>query len=155
MHSHNLGVGALTHDYAVGVDVRPVEFVPEAARRTFMGFRRPDGRAGTRNYVAVISTVNCSASTVRAIADRFRGASGSDALRDYPTVDGVIALTHKGGCGARYGSREIALLQRTLAGVARHPNVAAYVFVGLGCEINQIQDLVSSQGLDRTSRRYW
>ncbi len=145
VHSHNLGVGALTHDYAIGVDVRPVEYAPEAARRTFMGFRRSDGRAGTRNYVAVISTVNCSASTVRAIADRFRG----DALAEYPTVDGVIGLTHKGGCGARYGSREIDLLQRTLAGVARHPNVAAYVFVGLGCEINQIQDLVSAQGLEQ------
>ncbi len=145
VHSHNLGVGALTHDYAVGVDVKPVDFVPESARRTFRGFRRPDGRAGTRNYVAVISTVNCSASTVRAIADRFRGP---DALRDYPTVDGVIGLTHKGGCGARYGSREIDLLQRTLAGVARHPNVAAYVLVGLGCEINQIQDLVGAQGLE-------
>ncbi len=145
VHSHNLGVGALTHDYAVGVDVRPVEFASESARRTFMGFRRPDGRAGTRNYVAVISTVNCSASTVRAIADRFRG----DALKEYPTVDGVIGLTHKGGCGARYGSREIDLLQRTLAGVARHPNVADYVFVGLGCEINQIQDLVSAQGLEQ------
>ncbi len=144
VHSHNLGVGSLTHDYAIGADVRPVEPVPAAERRTFMGFRRPDGRVGTRNYVAVISTVNCSASTVRAIADRFRG----DALRDYPTVDGVIGLTHKGGCGARYGSGEVALLQRTLAGVARHPNVAAYVFVGLGCEVNQIGDLVGSQGLD-------
>ena len=147
VHSHNLGVGALTHDYAIGADVRPVEFVPERERRTFMGFRRPDGRTGTRNYVAVISTVNCSASTVRAIADRFRGP-GNETLRDYPSVDGVIALTHKGGCGSRYGSREVTLLQRTLAGVARHPNVAAYIFVGLGCEINQIQDLVSSQGLE-------
>src|SRR5438067_4228767 len=144
VHSHNLGVGAITHDYAIGADVRPVDVVPDAERRTFIGFRRPGGRVGTRNYVAVIATVNCSASTVRYIADRFRG----DALRDYPSVDGVIALTHKGGCGARYGSREVALLQRTLAGVARHPNVAAYVFVGLGCEINQIQDLVSAQGLE-------
>lgn len=144
VHSHNLAVGALTHDYAVGVDVRPVNFVPEDERRTFMGFRRPDGRAGTRNYVAVISTVNCSASVVRYIADRFRG----DALQAYPTVDGVIGLTHKGGCGSRYGSREVALLQRTLAGVARHPNVGAYIFVGLGCEVNQIQDLVAAQGLE-------
>lgn len=145
VHSHNLGVGALTHDYAIGVDARPVALAPPSERRAFMGFRRPDGRAGTRNYVAVISTVNCSASTVRAIADRFRGP---DALRDYPTVDGVVGFTHKGGCGARYGSREIDLLQRTLAGVARHPNVAAYVLVGLGCEINQITDLVDAQGLE-------
>jgi len=144
VHSHNLAVGALTHDDAVGVDVRPVDFVPEGERRTFRGFRRPDGRAGTRNYVAVIATVNCAASTVRAIADRFRG----DALQAYPSVDGVIGLTHKGGCGSRYGSPEVALLQRTLAGVGRHPNVGGYVFVGLGCEVNQIQDLVAAQGLE-------
>ncbi len=144
VHSHNLSVGALTHDYAIGVDARPVAMVPEAERRTFMGFRRPDGRVGTRNYVAVISTVNCSASTVRAIAERFRG----DALCDYPAIDGVVAFTHKGGCGSRYGSREVELLQRTLAGIARHPNVAGYIFVGLGCEVNQIQDLVSGQGLE-------
>ncbi len=144
VHSHNLAVGALSHDYAVGVDAHPVDFVPLEQRRAFKGFRRADGRTGTRNYVAVISTVNCSASTVRAIADRFRG----DALRDYPTVDGVIGLTHKGGCGARYGSGEVELLQRTLAGVARHPNVAAYVLVGLGCEINQMADLVRGQGLE-------
>ncbi len=96
VHSHNLAVGALTHDYAYGRDVHPVQLVPAAQRRTFQGFRRPDGRAGTRNYVAVISSVNCSASVSRYVADSFRG----DALSDFPHVDGVIALTHKGGCGA-------------------------------------------------------
>src|SRR6185437_13149604 len=73
----------------------------------------------------------------------FRGG----ALRDFPHVDGVIGLTHKSGCGSRYGSREVALLQRTLAGFARHPCVAACVIVGLGCEINQVTDLVQNTGL--------
>jgi len=143
VHTHNLHVGQLQHDYAFGQDARPVNLVPEAERRTFLGYRRPDGRAGTRNFLAVISSVNCSASVSRYVAERFRG----DALRDFPNVDGVIALTHKGGCGAHYGSSEVDLLQRTLAGFARHPNVAGYVLIGLGCEVNQIPDIVGRQGL--------
>lgn len=143
VHSHNLAVGALQHDYAFGQGVRPVEYVPEEKRRTFQGFRRADGRAGTRNYVAIISSVNCSASVSRYIADRFRG----DALVGFPQIDGVMALTHKGGCGAHYGGSEVDLLQRTLAGFARHPNIAGYVLIGLGCEVNQIPDLVERQGL--------
>jgi altronate hydrolase len=144
VHSHNLAVGhALRHDHAFGQGVRPVAYVPEEERRTFGGYRRADGRAGTRNYVAIISSVNCSASVSRHVADRFRG----DVLRDFPNVDGVIALTHKGGCGAHYGGAEVDLLQRTLAGFARHPNVAGYVLMGLGCEVNQIPELVERQGL--------
>lgn len=144
VHSHNLHVGRLDRDYAFGADVLPVAFVPEDERRTFAGYRRAGGRVGTRNYLAVISSVNCSASVSRAVAERFRG----EALRHLPNVDGVIALTHKGGCGAHYGGAEIDLLQRTLAGFARHPNVAGYVLIGLGCEVNQIPDLVAHQGLE-------
>jgi altronate hydrolase len=144
VHSHNLSVGRLQHDYAFGQGVKPVTYIPEEHRRTFSGYRRADGKTGTRNYVAIISSVNCSASVSRYVADRFRG----DALRDFPHVDGVIALTHKGGCGAHYGGAELDLLQRTLAGFARHPNVAGYVLMGLGCEMNQIPDLVEHQSLD-------
>ncbi len=143
VHSHNLGMGTVEHDYAVGQDARPIQYLPPAERRTFAGYRRSNGRAGTRNYVAVISSVNCSASVSRYVADHFRGASGSD----FPGVDGVIALTHKGGCGAHYGGAGVDLLQRTLAGFARHPNIAAYVLIGLGCEVNQIPDMVENQGL--------
>lgn len=143
VHVHNLHVGALNQDYTFGGDVRPVEFVPSEQRRTFAGFRRPDGRTGTRNYIAIISSVNCSASVSRYVAERFR-----DVRSRYPNVDGVIALTHKGGCGAHYGGPEVDLLQRTLAGFARHPNVAGSVLIGLGCEINQIPDLIDRQHLD-------
>lgn len=143
VHSHNLGVGELRRDYAFGEDVRPDDPVPTGESQTFQGFRRADGRAGTRNYVAVISSVNCSASVARYIADRFP----PDALQAFPHVDGVIALTHRGGCGAHYGGSEVDLLQRTLAGMARHPNVSAYILVGLGCEVNQIPDLVEHQRL--------
>jgi altronate hydrolase len=143
VHTHNLAVGAFERDYAFGKDVRPVAYVPVEQRRTFQGYRRPDGRVGTRNYIAVISSVNCSASVSRYVAERFRG----EVLRDFPHVDGVIALTHKGGCGAHYGGVEVDLLQRTLAGFARHPNVAGYVLIGLGCEVNQIPDMVERQNL--------
>lgn len=143
VHSHNLGVGRLQHDYAFGQNVHPVEFVPEKERKTFQGYRRAGGKAGTRNYLAIISSVNCSASVSKYIADRFR----HDALRAFPAVDGVLALTHKGGCGAHYGGAEVDLLQRTLAGFAHHPNIAGYILVGLGCEVNQIPDLINRQGL--------
>src|SRR5215212_2317552 len=125
VHTHNCAVRDFERDYAIGSEVRPVDFVPEGERRTFEGYLRPDGRVGTRNYIGLITSVNCSATTVRWIADRFRG----DALRQFPNVDGVIPLTHKNGCGTKFGSPELGVLQRTLAGFAKHPNIAAYVLV--------------------------
>jgi len=143
VHSHNLGLAPLQHEYAFAVDAQPVDYVSDDQRRTYLGYRRADGRVGTRNYLAVISSVNCSASVARYVANRFSG----DVQREFPHVDGVLALTHKGGCGAHYGGSEVDLLQRTLAGFARHPNIAGYVLVGLGCEINQIPDMVQAQHL--------
>jgi len=143
VHVHNLGIGELPPDrYEVGVDVRPVEYYPPERMRYFEGYRRKDGRVGTRNYVAVISTVNCSASVTQFVRDRFR-----DVRRDYPHVDGVLAITHKSGCGTRLFGEDHLALQRVLAGYARHPNVAGYVLVGLGCEVNQAAALVERQRL--------
>lgn len=144
VHSHNLAVGELKQEYEYGVDVRPIDFVPPQQRRTFMGYRRPDGRAGTRNYIAIIGTVNCSATTVRYIQRKL----SPELLRDYPNIDGVIGLTHKSGCGMRLGGDAIAQLQRVLAGMAVHPNVGAYLLVGLGCESNQVQELISDMELN-------
>jgi altronate hydrolase len=143
VHSHNLGVHDFARDYAFGVDVRPVSFVPPSERRTFLGYQRTDGRVGTRNYIAVISSVNCSAHTTREIARAFT----PERLAAYPNVDGVIALSHLSGCGNRIGGADYVLLQRTLAGMARHPNIGAYIIVGLGCETNQIADLVKNYDL--------
>jgi len=115
---------------------------PEAAGGrvpTFDGIVRPDGRVGTRNYVAVLSSVNCSATVVKRIA---AGFSASGALDDHPGVDGVIAVTHGSGCGLSRDGEGLEVLRRTLGGYARHPNVAAVVVVGLGCEVNQINALV-------------
>jgi altronate hydrolase len=144
VHTHNLAVGALDLHYEYGVDVQPVTYVPEEQRRMFMGFRRPDGRVGTRNYIAIISTVNCSASAVRMIERCF----GSELMRAYPRVDGVIGLTHKSGCGMRSGGEAVEQLQRVLVGMALHPNVGAYLLVGLGCEINQLQEMLQKMQLD-------
>ena len=145
VHSHNLAVGeALELDYAIGAEYAPVEILPEPERRTFMGFRRKDGRVGTRNYVAVLASVNCSSSATRRVVDHFRDPA---VMAAYPNVDGVVGFPTKGGCGAHYGSSDLGLLQRTMAGMVDHPNVAAYVILSLGCEVNQPTDMIEATGL--------
>src|SRR5438093_12542563 len=132
-------------DYQFGVDARPVKYYPMEQMRSFQAYLRPNGRVGTRNYVAVISSVNCSASVSKYVAERFKGA---ELERDVPNVDGVIAFTHKSGCGIQTGEPH-KLLQRVLAGLARHPNISGYVMIGLGCEVNQVQFLVKDHKLDQ------
>ncbi len=144
VHVHNLTPGSFARDYAFGHDLPPPP--PRAEPRSWQGFDRGDGRYGTRNYVAVISTVNCSASTSKYISERIRS---SGLLRDFPNVDGVVAITHKAGCAMQYDGPDHKQLDRTLAGFARHPNVAAYVLVGLGCETGQAVHLIEGQGLVR------
>jgi len=143
VHTHNLGLQDFAREYAFGLNVQSVALVPKSDRRTFLGYRRADGRVGTRNTIAVISTVNCSAHTSRAIAHYFT----PEQLVPYPNVDGVTALTHLSGCPLQIGGPDYVLLQRTLAGMARHPNVGAAIIVGLGCESNQAADLVENYGL--------
>jgi altronate hydrolase len=145
VHSHNLSVGeGLELDYAISTEYVPVEMVPEVERRTFMGFRRKDGRVGTRNYVAILSSVNCSSSATQRVANYFRDP---EVMKDYPNVDGVIPLATKGGCGSHYGSSDLGVLQRTMAGIVEHPNVAAYVVLSLGCEVNQPTDMIDATGM--------
>jgi altronate hydrolase len=142
VHLHNLAMGAFERDYAYGVDVKPTRYVDPPA--TFMGIVRPDGRVATRNYIGLLSTVNCSATVVRGIADHFRG----DALASFPNVDGVVALTHGSGCGMDTHGDGMALLRRTLGGYARHANFAGVLVVGLGCEANQISSLFGAENLN-------
>ncbi|MEJ7838573.1 MAG: altronate dehydratase family protein [Thermomicrobiales bacterium] len=146
VHVQNTEVhqGELELDYGFTEDYVPVELVPEAERRTFMGFRRPDGRFGTRNYVGIVATVNCSSTAVRRVAEHF---DTPEFREQYPNVDGVIAFPTKGGCGAHYGSNYLGMLQRTMAGIVDHPNVAAYLILSLGCETNQAEDLIANTGL--------
>ena len=135
VHTHNLGMGALEKDYAFGVDARPL--APAGAPRTFMGYARPDGRVGTRNTVLVIAAANCAASVARKIAAAF----DATALAASPNVDAVAPIVHWTGCAMGMGE-ELAILRRTLAGFARHPNVAGCLLVGLGCEVNQMGGLL-------------
>lgn len=144
VHSHNVALGTFAREHAFGVDARGLPPIPEVEARSFLGFPRPGGRAGTRNYLAVISSVNCSASVSRYVAERFRGDSFR---RDFPNIDGVVALTHKSGC-AMSPDEPMRLLQRVLAGMARHPNISGYVLVGLGCEVNQTSALLRDEGLE-------
>ena len=139
VHTHNLGLGAnkgdFERDYAVGADLKPESVKLEA---TFMGIKRADGRVATRNYIGILSSVNCSATAARAIADYFSRHNNPAALKDFPNVDGVVALTHGTGCGMDTDGLGMQILQRTLTGYATHANFAGVLVVGLGCESNQI-----------------
>ena len=148
VHTHNLAFGGHDRSYQFGTDVKPVEFYPPERMRTFDGYKRADGRVGTRNYLAIVSTVNCSASVSRFVQERF-----ADVQKDFPNVDGVLAITHKSGCGVRQFGEDHELLQRVLAGYARHPNVAAYVVIGLGCEVNQAKVMIERQRMTLPVRR--
>jgi altronate hydrolase len=142
VHVHNVSADNFERDYAFCRDCPPPPAPAEP--RYFMGYDRGDGRYGTRNYIAIISTVNCSASTSKYISERFRT---TDLLQQYPNVDGVVAITHKAGCAMQYDGPDHKQLDRTLAGFARHPNVAAYILVGLGCETGQAIHLIEGEGL--------
>ncbi len=147
VHSHNVEMVDDLKDHDFGADAKPVDFVPQDERATFMGYVRPNGGIGTRNYVGIISTVNCSATVIRKVAAHFT----PEMLADYPNVDGVVAFAHTTGCGMASPSEHFDVLRRTLAGYAKHPNLGAVLFVGLGCERNQVGDLIESQGLQQSS----
>ena len=143
VHSHNIELREYDRDPGFGLDVRPVDYVPEAERATFMGIVREDGRVGTRNFIGLFSSVNCSATAIKKIAEWFT----PERLAAYPNVDGVVAFAQTSGCGMSSPSYHFDVLRRTIAGYVRHPNLAGALIVGLGCERNQVADLVSSQGL--------
>src|SRR4051812_28382744 len=146
VHTQNCGMGDFDRDYAYGVDVKPTPNFDLPA--SFMGIRRSDGRVATRNYIGLLTSVNCSAHVASLVADVFKRNpfSGHDPLADYPNVDGVVALTHKTGCGMTQ-DEPLTLLRRTLGGYARHVNFSHVVVLGLGCEINQIGGLMQEQKL--------
>ncbi|WP_116364044.1 UxaA family hydrolase [Parahaliea mediterranea] len=135
VHTHNLAMGEFERDYNFCGNAKPTEYVAEP--RTFMGIRRADGRVATRNYVGVIASVNCSATAVKQVSEHFK-----DRLGDYPNVDGVVALTHKSGCGLDTPLEGFTLFKRALGGYVRHPNFAHIVVIGLGCEITNLGDIL-------------
>lgn len=145
VHVHNLHIAEFEKNYAYSLDYRltPTEAVP----RTFQGILRQNGLAATRNYIGILTSVNCSATVARAIADHFRRDINPQALSAFPNVDGVVALTHGAGCAIDSSGEGLSLLQRTLAGYARHANFAGILIIGLGCETNQISALLERQHL--------
>jgi altronate hydrolase len=140
VHVHNLAMGEFERDYAFCAGVKPVDYAHPPA--TFQGIVRADGRVATRNYIGILTSVNCSATVARMVADHFRNN-----LAQYPNVDGVVALTHKTGCGMASEGEGMELLRRTLTGYARHPNFYAVVSIGLGCEANQLNTWMGSAKL--------
>lgn len=145
VHTHNLAVGEFTRDYAFSQELKTLEATGSPAR--FNGIVRADGRIATRNYIGILTSVNCSATVARAIADAFRRDIHPEALAAFAGVDGVVALTHGSGCAVDSEGEGLKILQRTLAGYACHPNFWGVLVIGLGCETNQISRLVETQGL--------
>lgn len=143
VHVHNLSMGDFERDYAFGEAATKTDMVPEAQRATFQGFRREDGRVGTRNYVGIVTSVNCSATVARHIA---REIEKRGILDDYPNVDGIVPIVHGAGCCTASDDEGFRMLQRTIWGHARHPNFASVLMLGLGCEANQIPLMLDVMG---------
>jgi len=148
VHTHNLVAGSFDRDYAIGTEVQSVTLLDPTEVATFQGIVRPDGRVATRNYVGVLTTVNCSATVARRIAAHFT----PEVMSVYPNVDGVVAITHGTGCGMAEHGEPADLLRRVFVGYATHPNFAAVLLLGLGCETNQIDHLVALTGRVDTLR---
>ena len=143
-HTQNIVFRDYDRDYAHATEYQPVDILPLNQRATFQGIVRNDGSVGTRNYIGICSTVNCSATVVRMIAEWFT----PEQLAQYPNIDGVVAFSHSLGCGMEMSGEPMELLRRTIAGYAKHANIAATLIIGLGCERNQIDALMENEQLD-------
>lgn len=144
VHSHNTEFREFDRDYAYASEFKPVEMVPEAERATFQGYVRPNGQVGTRNFIGILSTVNCSATVVKKVAEWFT----PERLAEFPNVDGVVSFSHALGCGMEMSGEPMNLLRRTMAGYARHANLAGALIIGLGCERNQLKGLLEQEELE-------
>ena len=146
VHTHNVAFRNTEAEYEFSTDLRPVAAAKE--EDSFLGYRRQNGKVGTRNFIAIITSVNCSATAARRIADAF----GPAELAGYPNVDGVAAFVHGTGCGMAGSGDGFEALQRVMWGYARHPNCGGVLMVGLGCEMNQIDWLLEAYGLEPSQR---
>jgi len=147
VHVHNCAVGHFDRDYGFCEDARPETILPVERQATFQGFRRAGGRAGTRNYLGILTSVNCSATVARLVA---REVEKSGMLDDYPNVDGVIALVHGAGCGMASKGEGFDVLARTQWGYAANPNMGGVVMIGLGCEVFQIGRMKEERHLEES-----
>ena len=140
VHVHNTGMSDKKRDYEFSQGCKELEILPEDKQATFMGYKRPGGKYGTRNFVGIISSVNCSATVCKKIADTFN----EDVMSQYPNVDGVVSITHSLGCGGNSRGMGWELLQATMQGYSRHPNFGGLLVIGLGCEVNQVAGMAQS-----------
>ncbi len=144
VHTHNCNYAEFERDYAFAADARATDMVAADHQATFEGFRRANGKVGTRNFIAVLTSVNCSASVARFMADR---VNRSEWFRDFPNVDGVAAFVHGTGCGMAASGDGFEAMERVMWGYASHPNCAGVLIVGLGCETFQIARMKETYGL--------
>jgi len=144
VHEHNVVMHDFDRDYRFAEGARNDEVLPLEQRATFEGYLRPNGKTGTRNYIGVLTSVNCSASVAKFIAEAF---NTTDLLDDYPEVDGVVPFVHGTGCGMAAYGEGFDMLRRTQWGYATHPNLGGALMVGLGCEVFQIDRLKDEYGL--------
>jgi arabinonate dehydratase len=144
VHEHNVGLHDFARDYRFAEDARNDEVLPPEARATFQGYVRPNGRTGTRNYIGILTSVNCSASVAKFIAEAI---NRSGALDDYPEIDGAVPFVHGTGCGMAAYGEGFDVLRRTQWGYATHPNLGGALMVGLGCEVFQIDRMKEEYGL--------
>lgn len=147
IHTHNCAFAAFERDYAFGADAKAVNILPVEEQATFEGFRRANGKVGTRNYVGVVTSVNCSATVARFIAEE---VNRSGLLKEHPNIDGVIPLVHSTGCGIDYNGETFEVLKRTTWGYASNPNMAGVLVVGLGCEGFQIARMKEAYGIEES-----
>jgi altronate hydrolase len=143
VHTHNIELPAHARDPGFCQDLRAVDYVALDQRANFQGFVREDGRVGTRNFIGILASVNCSSTAIHQMAAHFT----PERMAAFPNVDGVVAFAQTSGCGMSSPSEHFDVLRRTIAGYAQHPNLAGVLIVGLGCERNQVSTLVESQGL--------
>jgi altronate hydrolase len=148
VHTHNVDISEYSRDYAIGSDAKSTDYIADSRQDTFMGIVRDDGQVATRNYIGVLPSVACSASVCRYIADAFT----DEVLAAYPNVDGVVGITQTSGCGGPAYGEGFEILQRSLAGYARHPNFWGVLLVGLGCEVNQLELMFANTGLQTGSK---
>jgi len=147
VHEQNVAMAGHSNDYAISTAVRQTRFVADQERATFSGYRRADGACGTRNYVGILTSVNCSASVARFMAE---ACNASGILEDFENVDGVVSFVHGTGCGMAANGEGLDILNRTQWGFASNPNLAAVLVVGLGCEVFQIDEMMDAYGLSRS-----
>ena len=144
VHEHNVAMHDFARDYRFAEGAKNDEVLPPEQRATFEGYVRPNGKTGTRNYIGILTSVNCSASAAKFIVEAF---NKSDLLTDYPEVDGVVPFVHGTGCGMAAYGEGFDLLRRTQWGYATHPNLGGALMVGLGCEVFQIDRLKDEYGM--------